>query len=256
MLYQLHIDLMLGDWMVWLLGVVALLWIGDHIISAILSFPKASAWAASFRIHRGARGHKLVFDLHRAAGLWLFPVTLMLAVSGVFFNLNKEFRATVDAVSPLSLRYDQTAPALPEPQFSPALSIDEAIAVARAAAGGAEVDAVNILPAKGLYWVRLFDPRDLADYGQRWIYVSMDEPVVLSDTHQAQGAAGDVFLAWQYPLHSGRVFGWTGRLIVFASGLAVCALCVTGVMIWAKKRAARLGARRRPPRAHAPAPAE
>lgn len=49
----------------------------------------------------------------------------------------------------------------------------------------------------------------------------------------------DVFLQWQWPLHSGRVFGWTGRILVFISGLLCMLLYVTGVIRWLQKRKAK-----------------
>ncbi|MDD4905300.1 MAG: PepSY-associated TM helix domain-containing protein [Methylobacter tundripaludum] len=31
--------------------------------------------------------------------------------------------------------------------------------------------------------------------------------------------AGQTFVEWQWPLHSDRAFGWTGRILVFLTGL-------------------------------------
>ena len=43
----------------------------------------------------------------------------------------------------------------------------------------------------------------------------------------------------QLPLHSGRLVGVPGRVLMSATGLVVAVLSVTGVVIWAKKRKAR-----------------
>jgi uncharacterized iron-regulated membrane protein len=40
-------------------------------------------------------------------------------------------------------------------------------------------------------------------------------------------------------LHSGRIFGRAGRIAITLLGLAIATLSATGVMIWARKRAAR-----------------
>ena len=72
--------------MFWFLGLVAFLWIFDHLVSLVLSFPVLRKWLASFRVRWRSGGHKMTFDLHRAGGLWFFPVTLMFAVSAVYFN--------------------------------------------------------------------------------------------------------------------------------------------------------------------------
>jgi len=39
-------------------------------------------------------------------------------------------------------------------------------------------------------------------------------------------------------LHSGRAFGWTGRILVFLTGLACPVLFVTGLIRWLQKRKA------------------
>ncbi|MFZ2452500.1 MAG: PepSY-associated TM helix domain-containing protein [Methylovulum miyakonense] len=41
------------------------------------------------------------------------------------------------------------------------------------------------------------------------------------------------------PLHSGKAFGWTGRILVFLSGLACPLLFVTGFIRWQQKRRAK-----------------
>jgi uncharacterized iron-regulated membrane protein len=45
----------------------------------------------------------------------------------------------------------------------------------------------------------------------------------------------------QFPLHSGRIPGLGGRILISTVGLAVAVLSVTGLLIWLKK----LNARRR-----------
>ncbi len=43
-----------------------------------------------------------------------------------------------------------------------------------------------------------------------------------------------------FPLHSGRILGLPGRIMVSVIGLMVAILSVTGMVIWARKRRARL----------------
>jgi uncharacterized iron-regulated membrane protein len=44
----------------------------------------------------------------------------------------------------------------------------------------------------------------------------------------------------QFPLHSGRIIGMPGRILVSLLGLVVAMLSLTGVVIWAKKRRSRV----------------
>ena len=71
------------------------------------------------------------------------------------------------------------------------------------------------------------------------IYVSSQDGSVLG-THQPwHGTAADVFVQLQLPLHSGRILGLPGRILMSIMGLMVVMLTVTGVVIWEKKRRAR-----------------
>jgi uncharacterized iron-regulated membrane protein len=242
-MYQLHMDLNLGPVATWLLGLLALFWVFDHIASAILSFPTARRWMESFRVRWKAGSAKITFDLHRAPGLWLFPITLMLAVTGVALNWPTETDAAIEAVSPLTPFPTEALPSLPQADYRPAVSIDRAITIARGHADGARVAAISTHPDKGFYWVRLQDPRDLDETGGRWVVVDSRDGRVLWNRHLRDGSAGDEVKAWLFPLHTGHAFGWTGRIIIFVSGLMLSGFIVTGLMIFARKRSARLSRR-------------
>lgn len=236
-IYQLHIDMMLGPTMVWVLGLIALLWVLDHIVSAVLAFPTARTWAKSFVVRWRAGGHRRTFDLHRAGGLWLFPVTLVLAVSGIAFNWPEEFDAAVDLVADTSPgALDGLAP-LAVPDHTPRITVDRAIALAEAQPGAGEIRAVSWHPTFGVFYLRLHDPagRTGAD---RAVVIDYDGRL-RADLLTGSARSGDVIRAWMFPLHSGQAFGWPGRIAVFVSGLLLSGLIVTGLMIWAVRQRAR-----------------
>ena len=52
-------------------------------------------------------------------------------------------------------------------------------------------------------------------------------------------SAGETFIDWQWPLHSGKAFGWGGRLVVFVAGLSCPVIYVTGLLMWWRKRRGR-----------------
>ena len=238
-MYQLHIDLKMGDYMVWFLGLVSFVWLLDHFAAAILSFPVAAKWAKSFKIRRKAGGHKLIFDLHRAGGLWFFPVTFILALSGTYLNLHTPFVAVVDIFSEVTHRYNADAPYLETPNYTPKIGYSTAIKASSEQAGGKDIDMVTYYPWQGFYLTRAYDKRDIDPYGRRLISIDATTGAVLHDHHAASGTAGDIVTVWQYPLHSGKAFGWTGRLIIFASGILVTVFSVTGILLWWRKRKAR-----------------
>lgn len=229
LVYGLHIDLMLGEAMAWFLGLVALLWSIDHVVSAILAFPSLAKWRESFAV-RGRKGSlKRLFDLHRAPGVWLLPVTMTLAVSGVALTWHEESRAVVRLVSPVSERLHEEMPVVdPAP---PRVGLEAAIALVEGRVGR-RADSVLLLPRQGLYGVRSFDDRDIDGMGRLWTYVSMADGSIAGQRHDNGESAGDAFFAWQYPLHSGKGLGIVGRWLVFFAGIGSASLCVTGVWLW------------------------
>lgn len=238
MLYSLHVDLMLGETGVWIIGFIALAWILDHIAAAVLSVPRFTKWREALTIH-GKRGSlRRLFDLHRAPGLWLLPVTLVIAVSGFCLSWHEESRAVAGTMSPLSHRLHEDFPDVSPPAHP--LSLDEALQVARRHGAGS-IDSVLILEREAAYGVRSFDERDIDSYGRLWTYVSMRDGSLLGQRHDNGESAGDLFFAWQYPLHSGKAFGIPGRLVVFFAGVGTLALCVTGLLLWWRRRPKRLG---------------
>ena len=102
--YSLHVPGSVG---LWLMGLIAIVWIFDCFIGAYLTFPRArpflAKWKPSWLIKFGASGHRIVFDLHRAVGLWFWGLLLAIAVSAVYLNLPDQiFRPVVGGVTTLS----------------------------------------------------------------------------------------------------------------------------------------------------------
>lgn len=234
--YELHMDLLLGETMFFFLSFVALLWLIDHIVSLFISFTTLAKWKQSFRIRFLATGYKRLFDLHRAVGLWLFPITLMFALSSLYLTWYEPVVRVVNAVSPVTPRYIFTLPNQELSQLDASINLSSALAIARKASGNARPDMARLISRKSAYEIRFFDSRDIDPYGRRMLIVDASNGEVLSDRHITEGGAGNIFLAWQYPLHSGKAFGWPGRIIVFVSGVILILIIVTGVKIWLRKK--------------------
>ncbi|MBA78700.1 MAG: hypothetical protein CMO30_25830 [Tistrella sp.] len=95
----------------------------------------------------------------------------------------------------------------------------------------------------GVYIVSLDEaaPHDVwaIDTGHPHLYLDDQTGEVLMATIPGQGTPGDVFLQVQFPLHSGRIGGLAGRILIAVAGVALAVVSVTGVVIWWRKRRAR-----------------
>jgi uncharacterized iron-regulated membrane protein len=75
------------------LGIVALLWTLDCFVGFYLTLPVAienffRRWKPAWLIRRSAGAFRLNFDLHRASGLWFWPVLFIFAWSSMMYNFN------------------------------------------------------------------------------------------------------------------------------------------------------------------------
>ena len=62
----------------------------------------------------------------------------------------------------------------------------------------------------------------------------------IAATRNASSGAKDTFMAWQRPLHAGSGWGGFWRILVFLSGLLPSLFVTTGIVMWIKKRRARV----------------
>lgn len=230
-LYGLHIDLLVAPWVTWAFGLVSLLWVADHVLSLSLAIPRVTRWREAFGVAGRPGSLRRLFDWHRAPGMWAFPVTLVLAVTGVTLAWPDDSRNFVRVVSPVSERLHETWPEV-DPPLNP-VSIDEAM---RIVAPRAHIDSLRPLPDHGAYAIRTFDRRDPDSQGRLWTYVSMTDGRIMGVRHDNGSTPGDQFFAWQYPLHSGQAFGLAGRIAVFVGGVVTTALALTGLWLWIRRR--------------------
>jgi uncharacterized iron-regulated membrane protein len=93
---------------------------------------------------------------------------------------------------------------------------------------------------KGSFVIQKRDDDNLSRFvGYRDFIVDQYSGKIKAEYASGRGTAGDVLLDWQWPLHSGQAFGWTGRILVALSGLVCPVLWVTGVLRWLHKRNAK-----------------
>jgi len=252
-LYKLHYSLELpsvGGYDVGTLfmGLVAIVWVLDAFASLLLSFPHPRSWRKSFafRFHRG--GHALTFDLHRSGGVWIWLLLLILAVTAVSMNLRSQVIVlVVSAFSNLTSNpFDHREPLAPEKQTEPKIARARIVELAQteAARRGWEAPAGALFYAAeyGVYGIGFFEPgNDHGDggLGNPWLYFDAGDGALAGEVVPGTGSAGDIFLQAQFPLHSGRILGTAGRVLMSLLGVAISVLSVTGIVLWWRKRSAR-----------------
>ena len=286
--YTLHVPEMWGlDRLgIWLMGGIAVLWTIDCFVGIYLTLPARkpvrpdqpaavrrelakgwwARWKPAWRIKTTGSAYRINFDLHRAFSLWTWGLLFVLAFTAFSLNLYREVflpvMSTVSQVTPTP--FNQRTPSPKQQPITPTITYAQILDQARAeGAKRGWIDPVGALGYNqryGIYSARFFQPGDdhgSAGVGPAMLFYDGQDGRYLGDRQPWVGTAADIFVQAQFPVHSGRILGLPGRILISLMGLVVAMLSVTGVVIWWRKRAARVSVRRKtvPVRAM-PLPAE
>jgi uncharacterized iron-regulated membrane protein len=251
-LHRLHYSMLIPEsggieWGTWLMGIIGVVWVLDSFIALWLSFPNRTSWRKSFAFRLNQGGPKLNFDLHRSGGIWMWFLVLTLAVTSVSMNLGGQVtRPIVSWFSTLSESpFARRTPVMPQRVKAPKITALQAIALARTEAARRgwrdPAGAIFYSAEFDLFSVGFFAPgKDHGDggLGNPWLYFDAQTGAAAAEAVPGTGSAGDIFMQAQFPLHSGRIIGIPGRILISIMGLLIAMLSVTGVVIWARKRRA------------------
>lgn len=249
MIYVMHHSLLMGDfdgWGFWIMGVVVLLWIADHAVSLWISIPRSGPFWKAMTVKWRGSAYRINFDVHRAGGLFLWVVLLVIALTGaswnaVFFERNWFYEALHTVAGEPTPYATEGLPERAAPLDDPAVDRDEARVIV-----ADRMEALGIEPTE--YWLYYYPAQGVWDAwikanatGTSWYNGALDGETgaILAERAPGRLKAVDVVADWVFPLHSGQAFGLAGRVLICLSGLFTCALCVTGFVIWRKKAAAR-----------------
>ena len=249
-LYKLHYTLHIPDGFGWefgalFMGIVGIVWALDCLIALWIAFPSRHSWRKSFAFRWQQGAHKRNFDLHRSGGVWVWGLLLLLAVTSISMNLSTQvMRPVVSLFSTLTPNVFETRTPNDVDQPIPPLLTRAAILAlahnqARQRGWSTPAGALSYAPQYGLYGVGFFTPDNAhgdGGLGNPWLYFDGRTGAVVGSSVPGTGSAGDIFMHAQFPLHSGRILGLTGRILVSCMGLVVAMLSITGILIWIKKR--------------------
>jgi uncharacterized iron-regulated membrane protein len=241
--FDLHLALLMpyqfGSTVVGIIAILAVISISAGIV---LWWPAHRKWRRALTVRWSASDTRLIYDLHQTLGMYPWLVLLAVLVSGIYFNLPATFIAAVRTFSPGTT--DASTLMSSRGDSGSAFSIGQATdRIDRLHPEGRLLWMAGATDESGTHWIckggqisisRIFDVS--------CFHVDQSNGEVLHIESAATGTAGDRFLAWQWPLHSGRAFGMPGRILVLLSGVACVGLFVTGYIRWSQKRQARLRA--------------
>jgi len=255
-IYNLHWRLLAGDIGQWILGIVALIWTLDCLNGFYLTLPVFRAgfwrrWRLSWSVKRGAGMHRLNFDLHRAGGLWVWPLLFIFAWSSVMMNIRPVYERVMltvfDYRSPMDEFLSKARPNdSPRLDWRAAQAVGERLIAEQSRKHGFTVGeplSLMYFSGTGAYLYEVRGSRDVferAPKGGGTCVIFDGDTGALRELSQPTGEhAGNTVESWLYALHMARVFGRPYQAFVSLLGILLAMLSVTGVYLWWKKRAAK-----------------
>jgi uncharacterized iron-regulated membrane protein len=187
-----------------------------------------------------------MYDLHRASGLWVWPMLLVFAWSGFALNLPETYTAVMNRVT--KIEDIEHPPELGQPLSQPSIGWSQALALGQqymaeqASLHDFTIHRASSLiyrRATGVYYYRVHSSRDLFSYGATSVAIDATTGAFRGVEIPTGQYAGNTFTAWISALHMAMVFGLPMQIFVSVMGLTVVVLSVTGVVIWWKKRQGR-----------------
>jgi uncharacterized iron-regulated membrane protein len=256
-LYRVHYELAGGAVGLAIMGGVTVIWTINCLFGLLLTLPSPlwaagisrgffSRWLPAWLIKREATTGRRLFDLHRATGLWLWPVLLVFAWSSVYMTLWDTVYSWATKAVMEYRPYWSELPSLATPLEKPPVSWPAAYALG-----------LQLMETQGRqHGFRMNEPIDFRYSSKTGLHLlrvrsSLDFQSKRGVTDlYFDSATGNVRLLllpqgqyrgntvtnWLDALHMANVFGTPYRVFIFLLGLAISALCLSGVLVWWRKR--------------------
>jgi uncharacterized iron-regulated membrane protein len=204
-------------------GIVLLLSIGSGLY---LWWPRAGAWRQALMLSRGPR---FLRSLHNVAAVYLVIPLALLAISGIFLA-KPEWLGRDD-------RRPQAPGSAPTQACDSRLDPDQAVAKALQARPGSVFVGLSVPRDAGApYAVRVRREHGSSIDGGATVVVDPRCGAVLSGADAREGTSLRTAIR---KLHADLMLGIAGQALVFASGLALPVLYVSGLMLWLRGRRQR-----------------
>jgi uncharacterized iron-regulated membrane protein len=238
LMFELHYALLIKkEFSNLIVGLIGALLIISTLTGLILWLPLTEKWRQAFSIKPQASVERLNFDIHKTVGFYSTWILLPVIFSGVYMVVPKHVVPIIELFSPVTYRYWFKSNLV---QGVQPISMAKAVAIAEQHYPSGRLDTIyGLHDSKSAYTVCKNDVQETGSFlHRRCIVLDQYTGKLLDNDNPAIGTAGETFTHWQMPLHAGKPFGWTGRILVFLSGLAYPVLFATGIIRWQQKRRA------------------
>jgi uncharacterized iron-regulated membrane protein len=243
-IYEFHRNVLLGPVGSNIVGIAGILLLTSAASGFVLAAPRSrSAWRRLVHVSPRASATRIAFDAHRSLGI-VFAVTLLLATTTgatlVYLNYVREVVSLFSKVEPFP-----TIPWRPGEPREP-LDVDQLATIVQRAYPRHTLLEIRGSPDQVAgHMFHLAQPGDVHRLGDTIAWVSPVTGEILVNRSRATRNAGETFMHWLFPLHSGTAFGGIGMIAMCMTGVVPMLLVASGLWVWLRKRRGERIARER-----------
>lgn len=218
---------LLGDTVVAVIGMILLI----TLVSGVyLWWPSSGHWRQAWTIKWRAHVRRLNYDVHKTVGMYFLPMLAAVLLSGIYLDWPDVFIASVRVFSQVK-QVGEVKSVVIEGKIP--ISVDHAWSICSQQFPDGKLYSFKVPNhASGVYVFRKHVPLGWGVWGMRQIVIDQYSGEVVHVADPLRGTAGEVFVQWQWPLHSGLVLGLAGRWGIVATGLMCPLLFGTGCYQW------------------------
>lgn len=234
----LHNDLLIGESGKNILGASALLLIVISITGFVLWWPPNGKGKITqgLKVNWLAPWKRVIFDMHRAAGIYSLFFLLIIAITGASLVYNKTAAELANFLAASPPR-PASPVSFPSDAGETLLSIDDLLQQAERILPAATITWVNFpqTPQASLV-VRKKSPEESHPNGRNFIYFDQYTGKVLHVEDTTIAPLGARIYNVLYPIHTGAIGGTYTRILQVIIGLMPVILFVTGYVMWRNRR--------------------
>jgi uncharacterized iron-regulated membrane protein len=187
-------------------------------------------WPRKIVTVRPASGWKrLNFDLHNISGFFSCVVVVLIAVTGLFMTFGTTLRPWLYKVTgpPVSFKM----PAVKTPEGLKPLETEQILRLADTTRPDERVASI-VFPTDNKPLIRVLKRPPGQTKISAQLFLNKYTGQVEAVQNLPPSDAASVALSSIVPIHTGDIYGWPTRIIVFLSSLTVVLQTVTGFIIW------------------------
>ncbi len=232
--FLFHKDLLFGTVGHWLIGISGVFFFITACMGLYIGWPQKGLWKSVLKPKPFKWKQTGLYAWHRALGLWVSPVLLIVSLSGALMVWNiplKELSGAIIKPPVIERAPDNQSP----------LSLNQAIKKALTLFPGALVAIVELpQDARPYYTIRLKQHAETRRiYGTTTVFVSSITGNILSIHDPLKAPLKFQTFDAFYSLHTGEIFGLAGRVVYQITGLLVISAICFGGLLWFYKNRRR-----------------